>query len=64
LPGIQVVPSGSGIEVVVRYITRAHERHEVRRRLYQAIVELMHGKRAAEAQAPDASVGAAGSSPR
>ncbi len=64
LPGIQVVPSGSGIEVVVRYITRAHERHEVRRRLYQAIVELMHGKRAAEAQAADASVGAAGSSPR
>ncbi len=53
-PGIQVVPTGNGIEVAVRYITRAHERHETRRRLYQAVLELMHGKRA-EAP-PDASV--------
>ena len=51
LPGIQVVPTGGGIEVVVRYITRAHERHETRRRLYQAVVELLHGKPGAEAQA-------------
>ncbi len=57
VPGINVVPTGSGIEVVVRYITRAHERHESRRRLYQAVLELMHGKRGAEAQAGDAQVG-------
>jgi hypothetical protein len=29
----------------VRYITRAYERHETRKRLYEAVVELMHGKR-------------------
>ncbi len=56
LPGIQVVPTGSGIEVVVRYITRAHERHETRRRLYQAVVELMHGKQGTGAQAAGPSV--------
>jgi small-conductance mechanosensitive channel len=54
-PAIQVVPTGGGIEVVVRYITRAHERHESRRRLYQAVVELLHGKRGPDAQTADAS---------
>ena len=46
VPGINVVPNGAGIEVHVRYITRANERHETRTRLYQAVVEMMHGKRA------------------
>jgi hypothetical protein len=46
VPGINVVPTSTGIEIHVRYITRAHERHETRRGLYQAVVELMHGKRA------------------
>jgi small-conductance mechanosensitive channel len=46
-PGLNVVPTGSGIEVHVRYITRAYERHATRKRLYEAIVELMHGKREA-----------------
>jgi len=45
LPGINVRPTGSGVEVRVRYITRAYERHEARKRLYEAVVELMHGKR-------------------
>lgn len=43
-PGINVVPTGSGIKVRVRYITRAFERHETRKRLNEAIVQLMHGK--------------------
>ena len=46
-PGINVVPTAAGIEVHVRYITRAFERYETRRRLYEAVVELMHGKREA-----------------
>jgi len=46
-PGINVVPTAAGIEVHVRYITRAYERHEARRRLYEGVVELMHGKREA-----------------
>ena len=47
LPGINVQPTGSGVEIRVRYITRAFERHEARRRLYEAVLELMHGKREA-----------------
>lgn len=43
-PAINVRPSGSGVEVRVRYITRAYERHETRKRLYEAVVDLMHGK--------------------
>ncbi|HET7824858.1 MAG TPA: mechanosensitive ion channel domain-containing protein [Anaeromyxobacter sp.] len=57
VPGLQVVPTANGIEVVVRYITRAHERHDSRRRLYQAVVELMHGRRAADAQGGEVKVG-------
>jgi small-conductance mechanosensitive channel len=45
LPGINVQPTAAGIEVRVRYITRAYERHEARKRLYEAVVEMMHGKR-------------------
>src|SRR5271166_5771484 len=44
-PGINVRPTAAGIEVHVRYITRAYERHESRNRLYTAVVEMMHGKR-------------------
>lgn len=44
-PAISVRPTGSAVEVRVRYITRAYERHETRKRLYEALVELMHGKR-------------------
>jgi small-conductance mechanosensitive channel len=45
LPGINVQPTAAGIEVRVRYITRAYERHEARKRLYEAVVEMLHGKR-------------------
>jgi len=45
VPGINVRPTAAGIEVHVRYITRAYERHESRNRLYTAVVEMMHGKR-------------------
>jgi hypothetical protein len=44
-PSISVRPTGSAVEVRVRYITRAYERHETRKRLYEAVVQLMHGKR-------------------
>jgi len=43
-PGIQVVPTAMGMEIRARYITRAFQRHETRRSLYRAVVELMHGK--------------------
>lgn len=44
VPGLNVRPTATGIEVHARYITRAYERHEARKRLYAAVVELMHGK--------------------
>ena len=44
-PGLNVVPTANGVEIRVRYITRAFERHETRQRLNQAVVELMHGPR-------------------
>jgi small-conductance mechanosensitive channel len=45
-PTVSVQPSSvnSSINVVVRYLTRANERYEVRSRLYRAVVELLHGK--------------------
>ncbi len=45
VPGINVVPTAGGVELDVRFITRAYERHATRRRLSHAIVELMHGRR-------------------
>jgi small-conductance mechanosensitive channel len=45
VPAIEVRPTNLGVNLVVRYIARAHERHEVRTKLYQAIVELLHAKR-------------------
>jgi small-conductance mechanosensitive channel len=45
VPGINVVPTAGGVELDVRFITRAYERHGTRRRLSHAIVELMHGRR-------------------
>jgi small-conductance mechanosensitive channel len=51
VPGVQVMPGASGMEVRARYITRAFERHDTRLRLNQAVVELMHGRRG-DAEAP------------
>src|SRR5262252_6603396 len=45
MPGVNVRPTGGGVEVRVRYNTRAYERHEARKRLYEAVVQMMHGKR-------------------
>jgi small-conductance mechanosensitive channel len=47
-PGIDVRPTASGVQVVVRYIARAHERHEIRARLNHALVELLHGRKDSE----------------
>ncbi len=44
VPAINIVPTAAGVEIHVRYITRAYERHESRKRLYEAVVQLMHGK--------------------
>ncbi len=49
-PAINLRPTTSGVEVYVRYITRASERYAMRTRLYQALVELLHRRGAEDAQ--------------
>jgi small-conductance mechanosensitive channel len=46
-PGISVKPVVGGVEIAIRYITRAHERFALRAKLYQAAVDLLGGKSAA-----------------
>jgi small-conductance mechanosensitive channel len=43
-PAINLRPTGGGVEVHVRYITRAQDRQSTRAHLYEAIVELLHGR--------------------
>ena len=40
-PAINVKPVAGGVEISVRYITRANERYQLRAKLYQAAVDLM-----------------------
>jgi small-conductance mechanosensitive channel len=47
-PAIDVQPTSSGVQATVRYIARAHERHEIRARLNHALVELLHGRESSE----------------
>lgn len=43
-PAVNLRPTGSGIEVHVRYICRAHDRYALRARLNQALVQLLRRK--------------------
>jgi small-conductance mechanosensitive channel len=43
-PAINVKPVIGGVEIAVRYITRANERFQLRAKLYQAAVDLLGGK--------------------
>jgi len=46
-PAINIKPVIGGIEIAVRYITRANERYQMRAKLYEAAVSLMGQKGAA-----------------
>jgi hypothetical protein len=39
---VDMRPGAAGIDIVVRYVTRASERFEMRNRLYQAVINLLH----------------------
>ena len=41
-PAVELRPEAAGLEVAVRYITRAPQRFEVKSRLFQVIVSLLH----------------------
>ena len=49
-PAVDLRPSPTGLTVVVRYITRAPQRYEVKSRLFDAIVDLFHKPAASPAQ--------------
>jgi small-conductance mechanosensitive channel len=49
-PAINVKPVSGGVEIAVRYITRANERYQMRSKLYQAAMNLISKK---DAQMPE-----------
>lgn len=53
-PSLSFQPTGAGVKILVRYITRVNERHELRARLYRAIVDLLHRKDIPESAAAGA----------
>jgi small-conductance mechanosensitive channel len=44
-PLVAMRPAGSGVDIQVRYVTRALGRHEVRDRLYRHVIEMLHEKK-------------------
>ncbi len=51
-PAINVKPVFGGVEIAVRYVTRANERYQLRAKLYQAAVDLLGAKSSAYTGAP------------
>ncbi|MDW5264645.1 MULTISPECIES: mechanosensitive ion channel domain-containing protein [Acidobacteriaceae] len=41
-PSVEMRPAGSGIDILVRYVTQAGNRFEMRNRLYQSVINLLH----------------------
>jgi small-conductance mechanosensitive channel len=39
---VNMRPSGSGVDVLIRYVTRASERLKVRNRLYDRVIDVLH----------------------
>ncbi len=55
-PVVNLRPSGSGIDLLVRYVTRASERFGLRNRLYQRVIDLLHKDAASAPDSPAAGV--------
>jgi small-conductance mechanosensitive channel len=41
-PSVDMRPAASGVDIVVRYVTRASDRFDMRNRLYQSVIDLLH----------------------
>jgi small-conductance mechanosensitive channel len=41
IPSVDMRPAASGVDIVVRYVTRAGDRFEMRNRLYQSVINLL-----------------------
>ncbi len=42
VPAVDLRPSAGGIDVVVRYVTKAKDRFELRNRIYQRLLHVMN----------------------
>jgi hypothetical protein len=51
-PSVDMRPAGAGVDIVVRYVTRAGVRLETRNRLFGTVVELMLGTREVSEKQP------------
>jgi small-conductance mechanosensitive channel len=40
-PSVDMRPAASGVDIIVRYVTRAGDRFDLRNRLYQAVIDLL-----------------------
>lgn len=40
-PSIDMRPASSGVDIIVRYVTRAGGRFELRNKLYQTVIDLL-----------------------
>jgi small-conductance mechanosensitive channel len=52
-PSVDMRPASSGIDIIVRYVTRAGDRFDMRNRLYQAVIDLLHKPQTAAAALSD-----------
>ena len=41
-PSVDLRPGASGIDIIVRYVTRAGDRFEMRNKIYQAMIDILH----------------------
>ncbi len=65
VPAINLKPTSMGVEITVRYVTRAHERYAVRTRLYREVVELLRATKVSPATSRvTAELSTAASAPR
>jgi small-conductance mechanosensitive channel len=49
-PSVDMRPATSGIDILVRYVTRAGDRFEMRNKLYGTVIELLHKPEGAVAE--------------
>ena len=49
-PSVDMRPAASGIDILVRYVTRAGDRFDMRNKLFQTVIELLHKPEAAVAE--------------
>jgi small-conductance mechanosensitive channel len=51
-PSVDMRPASSGVDIIVRYVTRAGDRFDMRNHLYQAVIDLLHKPEASSSPAP------------